>query len=103
MSIWEDAAATIAAAFADPEPLLITQPGHAQIGIVAIRSDVPDPDPMSTQRRVSYEIAFGALPQRPSKQDVIVHRGRIWRVEQIEDDTEVGAWRVYVGNNGPAT
>ena len=102
MTLGSEAAAEIAAAFADPELLLVTQPGHSAVSISAVRSDDPDRDPTSSQREISYEIAFDALPQRPSKRDQIVHRGRRWRVEQVEDHTDVSAWRVYVGNDGIA-
>lgn len=67
--------------------------------VIAIRSDVPADEfqgPGATARRVSYEIARSALPQRPGKSDLIVDGDDQWRVNDVTERRDVDAWVLTV-------
>ena len=105
MSPWDTASGVIAAAFADPEPLAYTQSG-VTFPVKAIRSDVAAdafPGPGATLRKVVYEIRQADLPAPASKKDSFVHRGRIWRAEDITRRDDVGAWELVVVDQGAAS
>jgi hypothetical protein len=98
------AAMAIAAAFADLELLQYTIAGLDTRHIPAIRheSDAPAFGDGGTNRRISYEIQFAALPEKPTKRDTFVHRATLWRIENVTTLDEVFAWDCDVTNGGPA-
>ena len=96
-------AATIFGAFTDLEPIIYTQAGAVLEPISAIRSDVPAPTfqgPGSTLHRVTYEVQMLDLPERPANGETFSHRGRTWRVSQVEDLLEVRSWLLTVTDAG---
>lgn len=104
--LWAAAGAAIDAVFADPEPLIYTGAGLIAQPVRAIRSDEAAPafaGPGATLRRITYEIAKGALPNPPSKKNTFVHRGTVWLVEEITSRDDIGKWELVVVDGGPAS
>lgn len=97
------AAPAIFAAFADRERIIYTQAGAVLPSIAAIRID-GDAAVMlgSTDKSICYEIRMADLPAPPSKKDHFTHRSRRWDVESRKALDDVGAWRVFVVDAGPA-
>jgi hypothetical protein len=105
---WLAGADAIAEAFADPELLAYTvagspDPGGAPLFIPAIRHEGEGTglNEGGTNRRISYEIQFSALPQKPTKRDTFVHRSTLWRISNVTTLDEVFAWDCDVTNGGP--
>jgi hypothetical protein len=104
---WRSAADAIAAEFADPELLAYTVADLPSVDssprlIPAVRHEgegfgINDG---GTNRRISYEIQFSALPQKPTKRDTFVHRGTLWRISNVTTLEEVFAWDCDVTNGG---
>lgn len=81
------------------EPIFYTGAGVADTPLDAIPSETAAPafnGPGSTVRMVTFEIAFGALPQRPKKGNLIVHASGRWSVLEILDDSSISAWILTV-------
>lgn len=60
-----------------------------------IWSDVPgDPfqGPGNTTRTVTAEIAQASVPGRPTKATRITRAGKTWKVIEVTDRDDVGAW-----------
>ena len=103
MSIWTDAGAAIARAFAEEEP--VTYRGPVVVGpISAIVSNDPAGEfagAGATLRRITYEIQKGDLPFTPRKKETLDHGSRSWRVEDITSRADVDAWQLVVTDAGP--
>jgi hypothetical protein len=97
------AAPAIFAAFADRERIIYTQAGVELPPIAAIRIDGDAAIMLgSTDKSICYEIRQADLPAPPSKKDHFAHRGRRWDVESRKSLDDVGGWRVFVVDAGPA-
>ena len=105
MSVWDTAAAGIAAVFADPELIIYTQKGIKLAPIRVIRSDAAAPafaGAGSTLRKTSYEIPKSTLPDKPSKKDSFTHRGRNWSIDDSTSMDASDAWLLVVSDAGAA-
>lgn len=101
MDGWAAAAASIAAAFADDEPLLYTCFGKAPVEIRAAWSEA---DLLDGGRKVIYEVRYDAgLPAAPTKRDSFVHRGRSFTpADNPRRHDAVEAWEFAVVDQGAA-
>lgn len=98
------AADAIASAFADPELLKYAIADLDTREIPAIRHERAPPQfgDGGTNRRITYEIQFSVLPEKPSKRDTFIHRGTLWRIGNVATLDDVFAWDCDVTNGGPA-
>ena len=92
MTIFPAALAAIDAAFAEP----ISYNGQP---ITAVWSDVPGEafqGSGNTTRTISCEIRKSKLSQRPDTDDTLVRAGVTWRVNEVVDRDDVGAWQLFM-------
>lgn len=91
---WSAAAAAIRAQ--SPDIVTYTGGGLTQpTDIRVIWTDAPGANfsgAGDTLRTVTMEVAFDALPSRPSKADRVVHFGDTWKPKSTEPDHNVQAW-----------
>ena len=91
---WSAAAAAIRAQ--SPDIVTYTGGGLAEpTDIRVIWTDAPGvnfPGAGDTLRTVTMEVAFDALPSRPSKADRVTRFGDTWKPKQTEADHNVQAW-----------
>lgn len=106
MSIWDAVGAAIDRTFRDREQILYSGAGLSAAPLWAIRSDVAAPDFQGSGRslrEISYEIEQADLLEEPRKSDTLIHRGRIWRVEDRTRRDDIGKWVVIVVDCGSAS
>lgn len=99
MTDWAAALSSIAAAFADPEPIIYTCFGQDAVEITASWSER---DLLEGGRAVIYEVRFdAALPAAPTKRDTFIHRGRRWSLgDHPRPHDAVEAWELTVTDEG---
>lgn len=93
----------IHAEFADP--IIYTPHGGDELAITAVRSDLDGMDlgrgGGDTVRQIDFEVRKADLPDRPTKQDLIVDSIGSYRVINIVDRPEIAAWQLSVEESVP--
>ncbi|MBN8843257.1 MAG: hypothetical protein J0H88_08410 [Sphingomonadales bacterium] len=100
---WADvagaAAADIHSAFADAEISIEPKASAAIVGVAAVEVDYQGDDPMGygkSVRQHGYEVRKADVPEKPANGAKIVHGSAIYRVIEVRDGRDVGAWMLMV-------
>lgn len=100
---WADvagaAAADIHSAFADAEINIEPKAGAAIVGVAAVELDYEGDEPFGDGRSLrqhGYEVRKADVPDKPSNGTKIVHGANDYRVIEVRDGRDVGAWLMMV-------
>lgn len=89
--------AAIHAAFSEPVDYLPAPSALLIPSLPVVWSDVagePFQGPGNTTRHITAEIEMASVPGRPTAQTRITRKGVVWKVKQVVDRDDVGAWVV---------